>query len=273
MTFIKHDAVETFGADTLEILLENEVQNNLLVSFILREADKSSWLFAAVKDGAGSVVLTAAWTGLPYNIVLYETGNTPNDGAIKLLAGELKALGVAFPGVLAEQGLAKRFAEVWADGYRVNFSMNIMRLDAVSDHKKAPGSARLMCEEDLFYTPYWEYIFRYDCHVETYDIPTCAEHCKSMLGSAFIWEDGHPVSMAASERKTQNGAGIGFVYTPPQYRGRGYAASNVACLSRDLLERGHKFCFLVADAANPTSCGIYRKIGYQDLCVYDDIKF
>jgi len=85
--------------------------------------------------------------------------------------------------------------------------------------------------------------------------------------------DGHPVSQAVHARSTRNGAVINGVYTPPNYRRKGYATSVVTELTRILLERGNKFCSLFADAENPVSCGIYRKIGYYDLCVFDDIKF
>ncbi|MCL2003557.1 MAG: GNAT family N-acetyltransferase [Oscillospiraceae bacterium] len=275
MRFVKYDTAEAFGADTLELLLENEVQNNLLVSFILRDGDKTGWLFATVKDGAGSVVLSAVWTGLPFNIVLYETGNKPNGAALTVLADGLKALGYTFPGVLVEQGLAKRFAETWTDKYHLHMSMNIMRLDAVSDTAKAPGAARLMRADDFFYLPYWLRAFAEECHVEVDDIQTNAERLKAWMKEAlfYVWEDGHPVSMVANTRNTQNGAVVNWVYTPPHYRGKGYALSNVAKLSREMLNRGHKFCCLFADAANPTSCGIYRKIGYADLCVFDAIEF
>ena len=37
MKFTKYDSIESFGLDTLDILLENEVQNNLPISFIFNE--------------------------------------------------------------------------------------------------------------------------------------------------------------------------------------------------------------------------------------------
>lgn len=105
------------SADTLDILLENEVQNNLPISFTNHKtADTSSWLLASVKDDNGSILLNAACTP-PFNIVLYETGNKPNDTAVKRLSDELKSIGFDLPGVLAEQNLARRFAEMHA-GHR-----------------------------------------------------------------------------------------------------------------------------------------------------------
>ncbi|MCL2080693.1 MAG: GNAT family N-acetyltransferase [Oscillospiraceae bacterium] len=277
MKITRYSDLKSFGADTLEILLENEVQNNLPISFILNEQgrDTSDWLLLSIKDGGGGVVLTAAQTP-PFSIVLYETGNRPNRAAVRLLSDELKAMGAAPPGVVAEQGLARRFAEAYAgDSSHRHMSMNIMRLDSVSKIEKAPGFCRPLREDDLFYTPYWERAFSEDCKTETYSIQENVGRLKARLGkdSHYIWEDGHPVSQAVNGRNTPNGGGINGVYTPPHYRGKGYASSVTAELSRKLLERGFKFCYLFADAANPVSRGIYRKLGYYDLCVFDEIKF
>ena len=277
MNFMRYSDIDAFANDTLEILLENEVQNNLPISFIgNKTADKSDWLLVSIKDAHGSIVLAAACTP-PFNIVMYETGNKPNYAAVKLLCEELKSSGIVLPGVLAEQSLAQRFSEVYTDGkgFHKNLSMNIMRLDKVNEILKMPGHCRLLREDDLHFVPYWERAFSEECHVEVYDIPTNIERVKSRIEKEihFIWEDGHPVSQAVHGRSTQNGAVVNGVYTPPNYRSRGYASSVVAVLSQTLLDRGRKFCCLFADADNPISCGIYRKIGYYDLCVFDEIRF
>jgi predicted GNAT family acetyltransferase len=150
-----------------------------------------------------------------------------------------------------------------------------MRLDKVNDVPKAPGFARSLREDDLYFMPYWERIFGKECRVESYDILTTVNKLKQNMktGLYYIWEDGFPVSTASNRRNTENGAVVNFVYTPPHYRSKGYASSVVAELSQALLNRGNKFCCLFADTENPISCGIYRKIGYYDLCVVDVIKF
>ena len=277
MKFERYDNTTAFGADVLEILLQNEVLNNLPVSFIKNEYnhDTSKWLMAAVKDDTGGILLTAVCTP-PFNIVLYETGGRQNDAAVSFLSKELKAMPFTLPGVLAEHDLAKRFAEIHAENrHHLHLSMNIMRLDKVSEIQKAPGRCRVLTEDDLFYTPYWERAFGEDCRVEVFDITTSAERIKKRIGRDvhYIWEDKTPVSQAVYGRPTENGAVINGVYTPPHYRGQGYASSVVSELSQMLLDRGNKFCCLFADTQNPISCGIYRKIGYKDLCVFDEIKF
>lgn len=272
-----HD-IATFCQSVLEILLRHEEQNNLPISFIKNEQglDSSGWLMGVVRDDAGSVILTAACTP-PYNIVLYETDNRPRQEAVNLLAVELKARGWRFPGVLAEQSLARRFAEAFAGGgnFRKNLSMVAMRLEQPVDIIMSPGVLRPLREEDLFFAPYWGWAFEEECHVGLQRLSQQTEQLQKRLGHDFhfIWEDGIPVSQAVHARSTEHGAVVSGVYTPPHYRSRGYASSAVSALSRLLLERGNRFCCLFADAENPVSCGIYRKIGYVEQCILEDIIF
>ena len=81
----------------------------------------------------------------------------------------------------------------------------------------------------------------------------------------YVWEDGRPVSIAKVARSTSNGASIGGVYTPPEFRGSGYSTSCVWTLAKRMLGGGYTFCNLFTDQANPTSNSIYQKIGYAAL--------
>jgi predicted GNAT family acetyltransferase len=58
---------------------------------------------------------------------------------------------------------------------------------------------------------------------------------------------------------------IGPVYTPPEHRTRGRATALVAYASSWALARGLRSCFLFTDLSNPTSNGIYRRIGYEQV--------
>lgn len=278
MKFQRYDNTQAFGADVYDVLLQHEVQNNLPIGFIKNERkfDTTNWLMASIKDDNGSVVLTAACTP-PFNVVMYETGNKPDDAAVKCLSDALKEIGFVFPGVLAEQGLANRFAETYAGkgAYENHKSLNAMRLDKVIPIQKSPGFCRELTENDLFFVPYWERAFGQECGVEYYEIPAHVTGVKKRLGQHrhYIWIDTVPVAQAINARSTENGAVISAVYTPPHYRGKGYASSVVAELSQMLLDRGNKFCCLFADAHNPISCGIYHKLGYVDQCVFEELKF
>ena len=66
---------------------------------------------------------------------------------------------------------------------------------------------------------------------------------------------------------------VGPVYTPPDGRRRGYAEAVTAAVTARALARGRRFCFLFTDLANPTSNGIYRRIGYRPVCDVDQWAF
>jgi RimJ/RimL family protein N-acetyltransferase len=83
-------------------------------------------------------------------------------------------------------------------------------------------------------------------------------------GALAVWGlDGKAVSMAAVSRRTPWSSSIGFVYTPPELRGRGYASAVTAALSQRELDAGQGWCSLFTDQANATSNHIYADIGYE----------
>jgi predicted GNAT family acetyltransferase len=55
------------------------------------------------------------------------------------------------------------------------------------------------------------------------------------------------------------------VYTPPEHRQRGYAAGVTAACSQHALDCGAEHVVLFTDLANPTSNGVYRRLGYQPV--------
>jgi predicted GNAT family acetyltransferase len=78
-----------------------------------------------------------------------------------------------------------------------------------------------------------------------------------------LWEDGEVVSMAAIGMPAEGGERIGSVYTPPRWRGRGYAGALVAAVTQDALDRGCAYVQLNTDVANPISNAVYERIGYE----------
>ena len=276
MQFRNYENVESFNNDVLETLLKDEVSNNILLSILTESKARyaTDWLMATVVNEGGLAL--AALCTKPFNLLLHGAAGVPQ-GCVELLAREIRRIGFSPPGVLAERVLAQRFAEAYCAGSagKPHLSMNVMRLDRLAEYNKAPGTCRMLEESDMFFVPYWEHAFSVDCRVHAFSIPENVERIRTRVGkdTHFIWEDGAPVSQAVFGRETPNGAIVNWVYTPPHYRGRGYATSVVAELTRSLLERGKSFCCLFADADNPISCEIYRKLGYYDVCLFDDIRF
>ncbi|MEV6574692.1 GNAT family N-acetyltransferase [Streptomyces sp. NPDC051577] len=82
-------------------------------------------------------------------------------------------------------------------------------------------------------------------------------------GGILLWEDaGTPVSLAGFSRPASGAARVGPVYTPPDARGRGHAAAVTHAASEAASARGASEVLLFTDLANPTSNGVYLRIGY-----------
>ena len=86
-------------------------------------------------------------------------------------------------------------------------------------------------------------------------------------GSLYCWEFEGAIAAIAGHapivatESTLIGR-VGPVFTPRQFRRRGFGSAVTAHVSRRLIERGARV-MLYADAANPTSNGIYQEIGYR----------
>jgi predicted GNAT family acetyltransferase len=80
-----------------------------------------------------------------------------------------------------------------------------------------------------------------------------------------VWDDAGAKSMLGAFDVDDTAARIAPVYTPPEYRGCGYASALAAAVSRILLERGKQVIYLTTDLANATSNNIYQRIGYRPV--------
>jgi predicted GNAT family acetyltransferase len=83
---------------------------------------------------------------------------------------------------------------------------------------------------------------------------------------AFWIDKEQPVSMAGIVRRLRNSAAITGVYTPPEWRGRGYAGSVTAAAVERIFAEGRKVACLYADLRNPFSNRCYARIGFKPVC-------
>jgi len=303
MEFLRYDDLDKYKTDVFNILLEDEVLNNLPISIVsgsnVRSGDKvtDDWLLSVIKNDRGAVVLVAICTK-PFNMLLYvpaairsdsnQSGDDQTGEAIKQLASELKTIGFTPPGVLAPADIAYGFADAYCSGgvggvggvgggvvAKKIMTLILMKLDKLAGYTAAPGAWRLLKEDDISFVPHWEHQFCIDCNLPLYTQAENEARIRTRLDrkTHFIWEDGQPVAQAAFGRETPNSAVISWVYTPAEFRGRGYATSVVAEVSKSIFARGKHSCCLFADASNPASCAVYHKLGYYDVCTFEEIKF
>ena len=79
-----------------------------------------------------------------------------------------------------------------------------------------------------------------------------------------VWVDqDEVVAMVLARPSTPVSHRVGPVYTPPDRRGRGYAAALTAAVTGDVLASGAARTVLLTDDENPVSNRIYPRIGYE----------
>lgn len=224
--------------------------------------------FCIVSDKTG--VCAAAMRTPPYNVLLARFSGDP-DSSGKLLVDSISQRSANIPGVIGEREITDPFMEYWcnARGVMVNGRQlqRIYRLDKLNRILLAKGRFRLATEADKSLLLRWTYSF----HDEVFASVNQDEPMPDITGrianrEIFLWEDDLPVSMAAKSRPTNRGMTVNYVYTPPEFRRRGYATSCVYVLCKDILDSGYEFCMLYTDLANPISNSIYKRIGFREVC-------
>jgi uncharacterized protein len=138
-----------------------------------------------------------------------------------------------------------------------------------------PGHMRTASPDELPLLVEWMVGFNLDAHLQADDRAAIAESLTARIAAneIWLWDDGGPVSLVGTGRHTTHGMAIGPVYTPREYRNRGYASACTAALSQRLLDEGWEFCCLFTDLANPTSNSIYQRIGYRPICDVNEYNF
>jgi predicted GNAT family acetyltransferase len=287
MKFKLYTDVHEFYNDTYDVLMRHEAQNmiplgNLIIGHEGKDKtdwrDPANWLMATVSDSKG-IQITALMTP-PHNITLYATDNIVNPKAIDCLIDGLEDHYI--PGVMTEKSLAEYFAKEYTARkgltYKTAMSQRIYELKKVNPDIKQFGEVRLLDERDMYFFPYWaEAFYAASTYGNTQmSIPQDGEAYRYRISTKKLYVlevDGIPVSMAGYTREMQTAIGVAFVYTPPYFRGKGYATSCVAQISQMALERGYTRCVLYTDLLNPTSNSIYQKIGYKPVCDSLMLKF
>jgi len=283
LKFNRYEDLGVFRDTVLDILLEDEAGNNLPISIITDSKSETSgkWLMSTITDDFDNIILIGL-CALPYNIILSEPlwvhGSLESIlGSVEFLAHEMKRVKCNASGVFARTDLADRFAAAYFGNTdnKVKTTSVAMRLDKLLPYTIVSGSCRQLTQSDLSYAPAWERAFCIDCNIPVYTPEESTARITARIGTDrhYIWEDGEPVSQVVYGRDTPGGAVINWVYTPPEFRGNGYASALVAEVSELLLRRGKSFCCLFADADNPISRGVYSKLGYKEVCFFRQIQF
>jgi predicted GNAT family acetyltransferase len=261
---IPHAGPDEFLKRAEPWLLDREAEDGLLLGFAserrARGESEVDALFATVEmhgDVVGCILRT------PPHKLLVTAMPTGAAGAVAEIVSDRYD---EIPAVLGRSDVAEAVASSWAalKGVAVRPGMRqcIYRLDEVVHPSGVPGRLRVAEPDDIDLVLEWTRGFADDVGHQ-FALRSEATVTLVEAGAMFLWDDGAPVSMAVARGRTPNSIRVGYVYTPRELRGRGYASATVAEVSQRMLDSGLRFCVLYTDLSNQTSNAIYQRIGYQ----------
>lgn len=277
MQLRRFDNIKEFWHNAQDYLLQHEAEHNLLLGIshtLLHYPDRyPDAPYLAISETNGNILAAAIRTP-PYKLVLSKAQDL---NALTLIAQDLQDYPEQLPGVSGLIAEVEAFLQVWqtltGQSYRRFMEMRIHQLTQVEIVATASGYLRLATEDDRPLLLEWFTTFASEVGEVVSQDAEQAVNTGLKRQSIQLWEDGIPVSWASGSQSLPAAARIGPVYTPPEYRCKGYATACVAALSQKLLDQGCHSCFLFTDLANPTSNHIYQAIGYRPICDWHEYSF
>jgi RimJ/RimL family protein N-acetyltransferase len=268
--------LEEFAAAAGPFLRERPAQNTVVLTIVetLRASGPDYFgeqppMFGWWQPPGGQVSAVCLQTP-PYPLLL--TGAPP--GAFEALAGLLAQAGRALPGVNAGETAAHEFAARWqaltGTGATIHQRHRLYRLGELVPPDPAPaGGPRAATPADRELVIEWFGAFTEEAgSLAERNGDQAARMADERIadGRMTLWEaGGEPVSMAGMTRQVAGATRVGPVYTPPELRRRGYAGGVTAAVSQDALDAGAAEVLLFTDLANPTSNGVYQRLGYHPV--------
>lgn len=281
MQVYRYDDMQKFCHRVQNYLLQHEAEHNLLLGILHNLSHYPERYpelpYLAIVETNNEIQAVAIYTP-PYKLTLSKALNLD---AIKLIAASLAQdcpSGFNCPsGVCGLRMEVEAFLQAWTtltgQSYRRVMDMRIYQITEVKPVVPATGHLRLATAADRPLLLKWFTAFAHEIGEVVSDTPEHMVNRGLMRQSIHLWEDEMPVSWASGSRSLPAAARIGPVYTPSQYRRKGYATACVAALSQKFLDEGCARCFLFTDLANPTSNHIYQQIGYRPICDWYDYAF
>lgn len=268
-SILRFDAPSDFLDHSASWLLQNEAENNLILSLGHRLCQSTAGydppIYLAAVEHDHRVVGCALRTPQFKLLVTQLPG-----AAVPVLIHDVASFYDAIPAVLGPDQVARTCARLWAQLHglstHVGTRQRIYSLERILPLRApVPGELRPANAADLDIATRWIEQFSSDSSVSMTRARTLVED-RIERRQLFFWIDqGEHRSMAAWAGITPHGVRIGYVYTPREWRGRGYASACTAAVSQRALDAGYRFCFLYTDLANPTSNAIYQRLGYTPV--------
>ncbi len=272
-----YQSAKNYLQENLKFLEEKEAINGLLLGLAIanKKKEKDDTLYLTIQDEK-EILFTAIKT-VGRNLIVYGNESKQNEYN-RILISYLRTNKIVLPGIIGPKNLVLQLGELiknefnWE--YKIGFKQLVYILEEVKYNPKIKGKLKKVKSNNLDLISKWMNWFCIEALKEK-DKKGAYKIAKNKIlnGEVYIWIDNSEVTMSCTARPTNNGITINYVYTPIEFRNKGYGTKIVAKLSHLMLEKGYKFCTLFTDLDNPTSNNIYKKIGYEPIAEFRLIEF
>lgn|GEM_PF-2700214 len=205
------------------------------------------------------------------------SGISNEKDSIKLITDYYQNEKVFLNGVMGETFLSECFSEMYSKKELSRRELILQELTKAKKLKLSDGDFEIVNLSDLEIMSKWTYDFFSELDTirsRTKDSILSETKQRIQNNLMFKWSyKGNIRSMAAIIRRSNHTGIIGLVYTPAEFRGKGYGTSCVHKLCEHILKSGYESCGLYSEKENPVSNKIYKNIGFVHCSEFSDIKF
>ncbi|HEX5204756.1 GNAT family N-acetyltransferase [Paractinoplanes rhizophilus] len=258
--------VEAFASTSDDFLRSRPVEHTVFLTLVdtLRRKGPHAYgsgapIFGQWRAGDGSVDGVLLQTP-PHPMLFSRLPAGAVTEALDVLAGR------PLPGVNMLADDAAAFVAGWPAAATERMRVRLYRLGELTPPPPPAGRARIADGGDRELLLGWFAAFHHEIDgVHEDDFGEVVDD-RVGHGDITLWEvDGTPVSMAARSRPEAGMVRIQMVYTPAVHRGHGYGGAATSSVSRAALDAGASDVVLFTDLSNPTSNGLYQRLGYRPV--------
>lgn len=274
-----YENADAYLRDYEETLLEKEAISQLILyeAYRLRQKtfEDKRGLFGVVMDEGFPIL---HFSNVPSrNLFVYIQDDSRDvHQASMVLADYLAGNQIIPEGLNAKYEVCEAFIEQFTKSVKCTFAermaLYIMEVRQLIDIKPSEGRTRLAIPNEVKLLTEWMIQYQIEALAKEVDYESALVSISKLINNnkLYVFENTEltVVSMAAATRQLARGIAINNVYTPEEYRGMGYAATNIYNISKKYLDDGNEFCTLFVDKNNMLSKRAYEKVGYN---VIDDI--
>jgi predicted GNAT family acetyltransferase len=236
-----------------------------------RAYSDESWY--AIEDG--DVVVGCAMRTPPWHLAV-----SPMDRpAAHALADVLRTADPDLPGIVGPRDVAQTIADALGVHGKAALTEYVRVLHEYRPPTGIEGASRCATAADLDLVLRWWAAFAEDAGLPLRDADTLPGQLTAMFDEQrlHLWEvSDEPVAMGGHASLVPTPAGvvarIGPVYTPRSLRGRGFGTAITAALVEHLQSRSD-LIMLFTDSGNPTSNGIYERLGFNYEDEFVELEF